>query len=112
MKRSLVRTIRRTLPSISATGVPAAATLDPVLADRTEDARTWFAAHAQPFLVSRELGIQRIVYAGNEANYCPRCQTAGRVLADRALSRLLKEDWPKTMEELERRLPARGEPGM
>ena len=44
-------------------GVPAAATLEPVLADRTEHARAWFAAHAQPFLVSRELGIQRIVYA-------------------------------------------------
>lgn len=47
--------------------------------------------------------IQRIVYADNEANYCPTCQTEGRLLADRSLSRLLKEDWPKTLEELEDR---------
>ena len=46
--------------------------------------------------------IQRIVYAHNEANYCPTCQTEGRLLADRALSRLLKSDWPKSLEELER----------
>jgi len=45
--------------------------------------------------------VQRIVYAANEANYCPSCQTGGRLLADRALSRLLKEDWPRTLEELE-----------
>jgi len=45
--------------------------------------------------------VQRIVYAENETNYCPRCQTGGKVLADRGLSRLLKGDWPKTIEELE-----------
>jgi formamidopyrimidine-DNA glycosylase len=45
--------------------------------------------------------IQRIVYAENETNYCPLCQTGGRILADRALSRLLKGDWPRTIEELE-----------
>jgi len=45
--------------------------------------------------------VQRIVYADHETNYCPRCQTGGRVLADRALSRLLREDWPRTIEELE-----------
>ena len=45
--------------------------------------------------------VQRIVYASNEANYCPRCQTAGRLLADRSLSRLLKSNWPRTIEELE-----------
>ena len=45
--------------------------------------------------------IQRIRYASNETNYCPKCQTAGRLLADRSLSRLLKKDWPKTAEELE-----------
>jgi formamidopyrimidine-DNA glycosylase len=45
--------------------------------------------------------VQRIVYAHRETNYCPRCQTGGRVLADRALSRLLREDWPRTIEELE-----------
>ena len=49
--------------------------------------------------------VQRIVYAENEANYCPVCQTEGRVLADRSLSRLLKDDWPRTIEDLER-LPA------
>ncbi len=47
--------------------------------------------------------VQRIVYADNEANYCPTCQTEGKLLADRSLSRLLKEDWPKTLEELEER---------
>jgi len=45
--------------------------------------------------------VQRIVYAENEANYCPRCQTGGQVLADRALSRLLRKEWPRTLEELE-----------
>jgi formamidopyrimidine-DNA glycosylase len=45
--------------------------------------------------------IQRIRYASNETNYCPACQTGGRLLADRALSRLLREDWPRTPEELE-----------
>ena len=45
--------------------------------------------------------IQRIRYAANETNYCPTCQTGGKLLADRSLSRLLREDWPKTLEELE-----------
>lgn len=45
--------------------------------------------------------IQRIRYASNETNYCPTCQTGGKLLADRALSRLLREDWPRTLEELE-----------
>jgi formamidopyrimidine-DNA glycosylase len=48
--------------------------------------------------------VQRIVYARNEANYCATCQTGGRLLSDRALSRLLKDDWPKTVEDMERRL--------
>jgi formamidopyrimidine-DNA glycosylase len=47
--------------------------------------------------------VQRIVYAANEANYCANCQTGGRLLADRSLSRLLREDWPKTLDDLERR---------
>jgi formamidopyrimidine-DNA glycosylase len=47
--------------------------------------------------------VQRIVYAANEANYCATCQTGGRLLADRSLSRLLREDWPRTLDELERR---------
>ncbi len=48
--------------------------------------------------------VQRIRYAANETNYCPRCQTGGKLLADRALSRLLGSDWPRTLEELETRL--------
>jgi len=44
--------------------------------------------------------VQRIRYADNETNYCPRCQTDGKLLADRALSRLLKQDWPKSIDEL------------
>ena len=47
--------------------------------------------------------VQRVVYAANEANYCATCQTDGRLLADRSLSRLLREDWPKTFEDLDRR---------
>jgi formamidopyrimidine-DNA glycosylase len=47
--------------------------------------------------------VQRIVYAANEANYCATCQTGGRLLADRSLSRLLRDDWPRTVEELEKR---------
>jgi formamidopyrimidine-DNA glycosylase len=47
--------------------------------------------------------IQRIRYASNETNYCPQCQTGGKLLADRALSRLLREDWPRSLEELEER---------
>jgi formamidopyrimidine-DNA glycosylase len=49
--------------------------------------------------------VQRIVYAENETNYCPRCQTGGKVLADRSLSRLLKDDWPRSIEELEESRP-------
>ena len=47
--------------------------------------------------------IQRIVYAANEANYCANCQTGGRLFADRSLSRLLKQDWPRTLEQLEKK---------
>ena len=48
-----------------------------------------------------ESKIQRVVYAENEMNYCPKCQNQGRLLADRSLSRLMKKDWPKTADELE-----------
>ena len=51
--------------------------------------------------------VQRIAYARNEANYCAACQTGGRLLADRALSRLLREDWPRTLEDLERHTASR-----
>jgi formamidopyrimidine-DNA glycosylase len=50
--------------------------------------------------------VQRIVYASNETNYCAPCQTDGKLLADRALSRLLKKDWPRSLEELEARRSA------
>ena len=53
--------------------------------------------------------VQRIVYASNETHYCATCQTGGKLLADRALSRLLKKDWPKTLEELEEHKAARRE---
>ncbi len=52
--------------------------------------------------------VQRIVHAENETNYCATCQTGGKLLADRSLSRLLKEDWPKTLEELEEYVASRG----
>ena len=51
--------------------------------------------------------VQRIVHANNETNYCAQCQTGGKLLADRALSRLLKKDWPRTLEELEQRRPGK-----
>ncbi|TPV93338.1 MAG: formamidopyrimidine-DNA glycosylase [Myxococcales bacterium FL481] len=54
--------------------------------------------------------VQRIVYASRETNYCPACQTGGRLLADRGLSRLLRKDWPRSLEELERRRADRREP--
>jgi formamidopyrimidine-DNA glycosylase len=44
--------------------------------------------------------VQRIRYQSNETNYCARCQTGGRLLADRAMSRLLKQDWPRSLDEL------------
>lgn len=50
--------------------------------------------------------VQRIAYADNETNYCPRCQTGGKLLSDRSLSRLLHDDWPRTIEELEEKFPA------
>jgi formamidopyrimidine-DNA glycosylase len=53
--------------------------------------------------------VQRIVYARNESNYCARCQTGGRLLSDRALARLLRDDWPKTLEAMEQRLRPTGE---
>jgi len=67
--------------------------------------REGMAVHGRYGLPCPDCGgpVQRIVYAANEANYCPDCQTGGRLLADRALSRLLREDWPRTLEELERR---------
>jgi len=51
--------------------------------------------------------VQRIVYAENECNYCANCQTEGRLLADRAMSRLLKEDWPRSLDEMEKHFESR-----
>lgn len=51
--------------------------------------------------------VQRIVYADNESNYCPGCQTGGKLLADRAMSRLLKQDWPRSLDEWDEHLEAR-----
>ena len=67
--------------------------------------RDGMAAHGRYGKPCRVCGttIQRIQYATNEANYCPKCQTNGKLLADRGLSRLLKDDWPKSLEELEKR---------
>ena len=50
--------------------------------------------------------VQRIVYADNETNYCPKCQTGGKLLADRSMSRLLRADWPRSVDELEEKRPA------
>jgi len=70
--------------------------------------REGMAVHGRYGLPCPECGttVQRIRYAENECNYCPRCQTEGRLLADRARSRLLKGDWPRTIDELEA-----GQPG-
>jgi formamidopyrimidine-DNA glycosylase len=65
--------------------------------------------HKRPCPVCGHL-VQRIVYADNETNYCPSCQTGGKLLADRSLSRLLKDDWPKSLEELEEYVASRGSP--
>jgi formamidopyrimidine-DNA glycosylase len=78
--------------------------------ERVTAFRPDFAAHGrygQPCPVCGT-AIARIVRSENEANYCPRCQTGGRLLADRALSRLLRQDWPRTVDELEQRRLARG----
>lgn len=61
--------------------------------------------YGKPCPVCQSL-VQRIVYADNETNYCPTCQTEGKLLADRSLSRLLGKDWPKSLEELEEKRPA------
>jgi len=67
--------------------------------------RDWHAVHGRFQKPCPVCGtsIQRIRYADNETNYCPKCQTGGTILADRSLSRLLKDDWPRSLEELEDR---------
>ncbi len=68
--------------------------------------REEMAVHGRYGQACRRCGtkIQRIRYASNETNYCSRCQTGGKLLADRALSRLLKQDWPKSLDEMEERV--------
>jgi formamidopyrimidine-DNA glycosylase len=68
--------------------------------------RPEMAVHGRHQLPCPDCGapVQRIVHAENESNYCAECQTGGRLLADRALSQLLKKDWPRTLEELEARM--------
>ena len=72
--------------------------------------RTGMAVHGRYGQPCPDCGapVQRVVYAANEANYCANCQTGGRLLADRSLSRLLRDDWPRTLEELERRRSGSG----
>ncbi len=67
--------------------------------------RDWHAVHGRFKKPCPVCGapVQRIRYADNETNYCPRCQTEGKILADRSLSRLLKDDWPRSLDELEER---------
>jgi len=75
-------------------------------------AREGFAVHLRYKQPCPDCGspVQRIVRGDHETNYCARCQTGGKLLADRALSKLLKADWPKTLEELEERMPNRSAP--
>jgi formamidopyrimidine-DNA glycosylase len=90
------------------------ATLDHWLQQLRSEARDGFPEHVTAFregmAVHGKYGqpcprcggkVQRIRYASNETNYCPHCQTGGKLLADRALSRLLREDWPRTLDEME-----------
>ena len=77
----------------------------PVFPEKVTAFRDDFAVHGKFGKPCPRCGtpVQRIRYADNESNYCPTCQTGGKLLADRSLSRLLKGDWPKTLEELEAR---------
>ena len=69
--------------------------------------------HGRYGLPCRRCGtkIQRIRYASNETNYCPKCQTGGKLLADRALSRLLREDWPRSLDEMDERIQTKKHTG-
>lgn len=91
--RSILASFTKLLHSQNRTGFP-----EKVTAFRPE-----MAAHGkynEPCPIC-QTKIQRIIYANNETNYCPRCQTSGKLLADRSMSRLLKGDWPKSIDELE-----------
>ena len=99
--RACTRRRARRLPTGSPGCAPTTATTFP---EKVTAFRPDMAVHGnyrQPCPVCGT-AVQRIRYADNETNYCPRCQTGGQLLADRAFSRLLRKDWPKTIDELER----------
>lgn len=102
--RRLYNTTRRILGEWRARLVADAANRFP---DKVTAFRPEMAVHGRYGKPCRNCGtpIQRIRYADNETNYCPVCQTGGKVLADRSLSRLLKQDWPKSVDELEKIRP-------
>ena len=101
----LYRSARGTLGQWTAQLVAAAATAFP---EKVTAFREGMAVHGRYGQPCPDCGspVQRIVYAENEANYCATCQTGGKLLADRALSQLLRGDWPKTLEDLEERKDA------
>jgi formamidopyrimidine-DNA glycosylase len=88
-----------------ATPKTARGSIDPLIPfpEKVTAFRPEMAVHGKYGQPCRRCGqkIQRIRYASNETNYCPKCQTHGKLLADRALSRLLGKDWPRSLEELE-----------
>jgi formamidopyrimidine-DNA glycosylase len=106
----LYRATRKTLETWSRRLLAAA---DKAFPEKVTAFREGMAVHGRYGKPCPDCGtlVQRIVYAANEANYCPRCQTGGKLLADRALSQILKGDWPKTLEELEERKKTPSPPG-
>ncbi len=98
----LWRAARQTLESWAARFVAEAEKAFPEKVTAFREGMAVHGRYGQPCPVCGS-AVQRIVYAENEANYCATCQTGGKLLADRALSQLLRGDWPKTLEELEER---------
>ena len=100
--RRLYETTRLTLTQWTARLVEESGSAFP---EKVTAFRTGMAVHGRYGKPCPDCGapIQRVRYAENEANYCATCQTGGRLLADRSLSRLLRDDWPRTVQELERK---------
>jgi|SRR5215471_967040 len=98
----LYRAVRETLETWAARFVSEAREAFPEKVTAFREGMAVHGRYGKPCLVCGQ-PVQRIVYAENESNYCPTCQTGGKLLADRALSQLLRGDWPKTLEELEER---------
>lgn len=92
-----------TLATLTAWTARLVAEADEAFPEKVTAFRDDFSVHGRHGQPCPDCGttVQRIRYADNETNYCPRCQTEGRVLADRSLSRLLKDDWPRSVEELD-----------